>query len=165
MYALKRFNLTKHVGNVLNKQQLLRMTTANIKVVSAEEREKLTNAQAMKRPIAPHFTIYKWPFAGLASGTQRVTGAALVFAWTGVALLALPGMPVTALPAVIEGVKNYAILYQPIKAGLAFAFTYHATKNTLLLRQSRLDVPNVNKLAQIAIATGLVTAGVVVFLF
>ena len=54
------------------------MRHLDVKVVSAKDNKQMAQQLEQDRPIAPHFTIYKWPFAGLASGTQRVTGFALV---------------------------------------------------------------------------------------
>ena len=50
----------------------------DVKVVSANDQKQTTAQLTAVRPISPHFNIYKWPFAGLASGTQRVTGFTLV---------------------------------------------------------------------------------------
>ena len=84
--------------------------------------------------------------------------------WTAVGLLSLPGLPVTLLPAVIEGVKSVPFIHAAVKGGIAFSFGYHGTKNLFMPRMPRLDIENVHKAAAFAIAGGLGCAGVAMFL-
>ena len=54
-------------------------STAQVNVVSSTNDIKgHRQSLASQRPTAPHMTIYKWPFAGIVSGTQRATGFAMV---------------------------------------------------------------------------------------
>ena len=54
------------------------MRHLDVKVVSAKDNAQHAVQLKAEQPISPSFSIYKWPFAGLASGTQRATGFALV---------------------------------------------------------------------------------------
>ena len=165
--SLSRMNSQLLARSCITSMRSTTTTTAShkeIKIVSANDRAEHKTRVESIRPISPHFTIYKWPFAGLASGTQRATGFALVVAWSVAGLLALPVFPVTALPAVIEGIKAAPIVHGVVKGGLAFSFAYHGTKNTLITRQSNLTVPNVDALAKKAIAAGLISATAAIIL-
>ena len=85
MRAIKSMNIAKR-ALISNSTHRIHQQTPyifatrhlDIKVVSAQENAQNKHSVEAKRPISPHFNIYKWPFAGLASGTQRVTGFALV---------------------------------------------------------------------------------------
>merc|ERR1719464_945066 len=119
---------------------------------------------AAHRPISPHFNIYKWPIAGLASGAQRVTGFALVLGWTTAGLLSMPGLPVTVLPVFIEAIKTVPVLHGLIKGGIAFSFGFHGTKNAFMPRMKRLDLNGVHRAAMFAIIGGFTCTGAAVFL-
>merc|ERR1712176_1638222 len=136
----------------------------DVKVVSAQDNIKATQQLSAERPISPHFNIYKWPFAGLASGTQRVTGFVLVVGWTSAGLLSLPVLPVTVLPIIIEAIKTVPFIHATVKGGVAFCFGYHGTKNFFMPRMQRLNLDNVHKAAAYAIIVGLSCAGVAMFL-
>merc|ERR1712154_461143 len=136
----------------------------DVKVVSAQDNIKATQQLSAERPISPHFNIYKWPFAGLASGTQRVTGFALVLGWTTAGLLSLPGLPVTVLPVFIETIKTVPVLHGLVKAGVAFSFGYHGTKNWFMPRMATLDIESVHRAAAYAIIGGLTCTGISLFL-
>merc|ERR1719297_657039 len=127
----------------------------DVKVVSAGDQKQMKAELSSVRPISPHFNIYKWPIAGLASGAQRVTGFTLVVGWTAVGLLSLPGLPITLLPAVIEAVKSVPFIHATVKGGIAFAFGYHGTKNLFMPRMEVLNIEGVHRAAYFAIAGGL----------
>eukprot|EP00484_Ammonia_sp_Unknown_P025572 CAMPEP_0197029814 /NCGR_PEP_ID=MMETSP1384-20130603/9184_1 /TAXON_ID=29189 /ORGANISM="Ammonia sp." /LENGTH=175 /DNA_ID=CAMNT_0042459051 /DNA_START=41 /DNA_END=568 /DNA_ORIENTATION=+ len=142
---------------------LYAMRHIDVKVVSPKENVQMNANVAAQRPTSPHFGIYKWPLAGLASGTQRATGFALILGWTTAGLLSLPGLPVTVLPAFIEGIKAVPVLHALVKTGVAFSFGFHGTKNTIMTRLPRLDVESVHKAAAYAMIGGFTCTGIALF--
>eukprot|EP00483_Globobulimina_turgida_P010301 UN10320 len=134
----------------------------DIKVVSAQDYQENSAKLSSARPTSPAFKIYKFPLAGLASGTQRVTGFALILGWTTAGLLSLPGLPISILPVFIEGIKAVPILHGLVKFGVAFSFGYHGTKNVFMTRMPTLDVNNVHRAAGIAMIAGITLSGIAV---
>mmetsp|Transcript_77715 Transcript_77715/g.69554 ORF Transcript_77715/g.69554 Transcript_77715/m.69554 type:complete len:175 (-) Transcript_77715:144-668(-) len=166
MNAAKRRLLSATPTQMIHHQHtpyLMAARHLDVKVVSAKDNAQHTKQLEADRPISPHFTIYKWPFAGLASGTQRVTGFALVLGWTTAGLLSLPGLPITVLPIFIEGIKSVPFIHALVKGGVAFSFGYHGTKNLFMPRLPRLDVESVHKAATYAIIGGTLCMGIAVF--
>eukprot|EP00485_Elphidium_margaritaceum_P007896 CAMPEP_0202708542 /NCGR_PEP_ID=MMETSP1385-20130828/20724_1 /ASSEMBLY_ACC=CAM_ASM_000861 /TAXON_ID=933848 /ORGANISM="Elphidium margaritaceum" /LENGTH=179 /DNA_ID=CAMNT_0049367543 /DNA_START=69 /DNA_END=608 /DNA_ORIENTATION=- len=143
---------------------LFAVRNLDVKVVSAAENTKNSETLASQRPISPAFGIYKFPLAGLASGAQRATGFALILGWTTAGLLSLPGLPVTVLPIFIEGIKSVPIIHATVKAGVAFSFGYHGTKNYFMPRADPLNIVNVHRAATYAILAGISLTGVAVFM-
>lgn len=82
MRALRTMNVAKRIATQTihhhHTPYIFAARHLDVKVVSAKDNAQNSRQLEASRPISPHFTIYKWPFAGLASGTQRVTGFALV---------------------------------------------------------------------------------------
>eukprot|EP01084_Bolivina_argentea_P146467 256435_1 len=136
----------------------------DVKTVSIKDNNAAYDQLASERPISPNFKIYKFPTAGLLSGTQRVTGVALILGWTTAGLLSLPGLPITVLPIVIEAIKSVPVAHAAVKFGVAFSFGYHGTKNFFMPRLPRLDVESVHRAGAYAIAAGLTFSGVALFL-
>eukprot|EP00483_Globobulimina_turgida_P001493 UN01495 len=166
MNIAKRALLQKNLIQTMHKHTPYLYATRHIdiKVVSAQDHEENSAKLSAARPTSPAFKIYKFPLAGIASGTQRATGFALILGWTTAGLLSLPGLPITVLPVFIEGIKSVPILHGLVKFGVAFSFGYHGTKNAFMTRLPTLDVNNVHRAAGLAIMAGLTLSGIAVFL-
>eukprot|EP00483_Globobulimina_turgida_P010307 UN10327 len=118
MRALRTMNIAKRALLKQNPIQIMHKHTPylyatrhiEIKVVSARDHEENSAKLSAARPTSPAFKIYKFPRAGMASGTQRATGFALILGWTTAGLLSLPGVPSTVLPVFIEGIKSVPMI-------------------------------------------------------
>eukprot|EP01084_Bolivina_argentea_P173918 301265_1 len=172
MRALRTMNAAKRA--LISKQsQCLRSSITpyiyatrhvDVRIVSEQDNLRSSENLASTRPISPHFKIYKFPLAGLASGTQRATGVALILGWTTAGLLSLPGLPITTLPIFISFIKSVPALHGLVKFGVAFSFGYHGTKNLFMARLPRLDVESVHRAAAYAMISGITCTGIVLFL-
>merc|ERR1719384_1183706 len=122
--------------------------------VTATSMDDLTDKKAKtktKRPTSPHVSIYKFPYAALASITNRVCGVTLSMGFLALGALSFPGLPVSLLPSVVNGIQAMPALYMPLKSVTVFALGYHTVKSVLIINiPGNVQVTDVNRIGTIA---------------
>merc|ERR1719447_702835 len=102
--------------------------------------------------MSPHVTIYKFPFAAVASITNRFAGVTMTVGFFGMGLLSFPGLfAPSVLPATISFIQAMPVMYIPLKMLTEFALVYHLVKSLMIVRVGKsVSVPQVNNIGKLA---------------